>query len=281
MNPVTKILTTLLFGAAIASAQTLVTVNGSAITQNAVDTELMQATQGRFNEVPEEKRAEFREQVLQQLIAKELVYGDAKKTGVLNSKEFKDEYKKLLEIGKRNIAIQVWQKQQLDKIKVSQKELKDYYVKNKAEFEVKESVHARHILVKEEADAKKIIAQLTPLKGEALKAKFIELAKSESTGPSGAQGGDLGTFVSGQMVPEFNKEVFSMKEGTVTPKPVKTQFGFHVIYLEDKNSASTRSFKEVSSVIDQRIKLEKFKTAVQAKMKLLKKEAKIVVNSEK
>jgi parvulin-like peptidyl-prolyl isomerase len=281
MNPVTKFLTTLLLGATIASANTLVTVNGTAITQNAVDTELMQATQGRFNEVPVEKRAQFRKQVLQQLIAKELVYGDAKKTGVLNSKEFKDEYKKLLEIGKRNIAIQVWQKQQLDKVKVSQKELKDYYNKNKSEFNVKESVHARHILVKEEADAKKIISQLKSLKGDKLKAKFIELAKSKSTGPSGVQGGDLGTFVSGQMVPAFNKEVFSMKVGTVTAKPVKTQFGYHVIYLESKNPANTRSFKEVSSTIEQRIKLEKFKVSVQAKMTTLKKKAKIVVNNKK
>lgn len=276
-----KILTTLALSAVVVSANTLVTVNGIAITQNAVDTELMQATQGRFNEVPAEKRAKFRKQVLQQLIAKELVYGDAKKSGVLNSKAFKSEYKKLLEIGKRNIAIQVWQKQQLNKVKVSDKELKNYYAKNKAEFNVKESVHARHILVKEEADAKKIIATLKSLKGDKLKAKFIELAKSKSTGPSGVQGGDLGTFVSGQMVPAFNKEVFSMKVGTVTAQPVKTQFGYHVIYLESKNSANTRSFKDVSSTIEQRIKLEKFKTSVQAKMKDLKKKAKIVINNKK
>ncbi len=281
MNPVTKILTTLIFGAAIASAHTLVTVNGSAITQNDVDTELMQATQGRFNEVPAEKRAEFRKQVLNQLIAKELVYSDAKKTGILNSKDFKTEYKKLLEIAKRNIAIQVWQKKQLEKVKVSQKELKDYYNKNKAEFNVKESVHARHILVKDEATAKKIIKELSGLKGDKLKAKFIELAKAKSTGPSGAQGGDLGTFVSGQMVPAFNKAVFSMKVGTVTSKPVKTQFGYHIIYLEEKNPAKVRSFKEVAPVIEQRIKLEKFKAAVQAKMKELKKKAKIVVNKKK
>jgi len=276
-----KILTTLVLGVTIASAHTLVTVNGTPITQNAVDTELMQATQGRFNEVPAEKRAEFRKQVLQQLIAKELVYEDAKKSGVLNSKTFKSEYKKLLEIGKRNIAIQVWQKQQLDKVKVSTKELKDYYAKNKAEFNVKESVHARHILVKTEAEAKKIIASLKSLKGDKLKAKFIELAKSKSTGPSGAKGGDLGTFVSGQMVPAFNKAVFNMKVGTVTAQPVKTQFGYHIIYLESKNPAKVRSFKDVASVIEQRIKLEKFKTAVQAKMKELKKKAKIVVNKKK
>ena len=113
MNNVTKFLATLMFSAAVAGAQTLVTVNGSAITQEDVDTELMQATQGRFNQVPVDKQAEFRKQVLQQLVAKELVYSDAKNTGVLNSKDFKREYKKLLEIAKKNIAIQVWQKNSL------------------------------------------------------------------------------------------------------------------------------------------------------------------------
>jgi len=281
MNKVTKLLTTLMFSAAVASAQTLVTVNGSAITQEDVDTELMQATQGRFNQVPADKQLQFRKQVLQQLIAKELVYSDAKKTGVLNTKDFKTEYKKLLEIAKKNIAIQVWQKQQLDQVKVSKKEMKDYYNKNKEEFNQKESVHARHILVKEEADAKKIIAQLKPLKGEALKNKFISLAKSKSTGPSGPKGGDLGSFVSGQMVPAFNDTVFKMKVGTATARPVKTQFGYHIIYLEDKKPASTRTFKEVKSVIEQRLQLEKFKTAVKAKMKKLEKSAKIVVNKKK
>jgi peptidyl-prolyl cis-trans isomerase C len=280
MNKATKFLTALMFSATLAGAQTLVTVNGSEITQNDVETELMQATQGRFNEVPADKQLEFRKQVLQQLIAKELVYGDAKKTGVLNSKEFKEEYKNLVEIAKKNIAIQVWQKQQLDKIKVSDKEMKDYYDKNKEEFNEKESVHARHILLKEEADANAVIAELKPLKGEALKDKFIELAKTKSTGPSGPKGGDLGFFVSGQMVPEFNEAVFKMKVHTATEAPVKTQFGYHVIYLEEKKAAATRAFAEVKSVIDQRLKLEKFKTAVKAKMQTLEKEAKIVANKK-
>jgi len=275
MNKVTKLLTTLLFSATVAGAQTLVTVNGAAITKQDVDTELMQATQGRFNEVPAEKQAEFRKQVLKQLIAKELVYGDAKKTGILNSKEFKAEYNKLLEIAKKNIAIQVWQKRELGKVKVSDKELKDYYNKNKEEFKVKESVHARHILVKEEADAKKIISELKSLKGDKLKKKFMALAKTKSTGPSGPQGGDLGFFVKGQMVPAFNEKVFSMKVGTVTKAPVKTQFGYHIIYLEEKKPANVRTFKDAKAVIEQRLKLEKFKVSIQAKMKELNKKAKI------
>jgi len=112
MNIATKIVTTLLLGSALLSGQTLVTVNGTAISQADVDTALMNATQGRFNEVPVEKQAEFRKQVLQQLVAKELVYGDAEKTGILKSKEFKDEYKKVQERVKKELAIQVWQKKE-------------------------------------------------------------------------------------------------------------------------------------------------------------------------
>ena len=95
MNKITKLIATFLFAASVASATTLVTVNGVKITQKDVDTELMNATQGRFSQVPADKQAEFRKQVLEQLMIKELVYGDAKKTGVLKSKEFKTEFKKV------------------------------------------------------------------------------------------------------------------------------------------------------------------------------------------
>ncbi len=275
MTKTTKFLYTLLFAATLSGAQTLVTVNGSAITQEDVDSALMNATQGRFNQVPADKQAEFRQQVLQQLIGTELVYGDAKKTGVLKSKEFKDEYVKVQERVKKQLAIQVWQKQQLDNVKVSNKELKKYYGKNKDEFNEKESVHARHILVKTEDEAKKIVLELKSLSGNALKDRFIALAKSKSTGPSGPKGGDLGYFAQGQMVPAFNDTVFKMKVGTVTKTPVKTQFGFHVIYLEDKKNSTVRKFDEVKTVIEQRMKMEKFKSVMKVKMDKLQKQATI------
>lgn len=269
-----RVLTTLLLAGSIASAQTLVTVNGTAISQNDVDTALMNATQGRFNQVPADKQVEFRKQVLESLIAKELIYGDAKKTGVLDSKDFKNEYEKVQQRVKKELAIQVWQKNELDKVKVSDKELKSYYDKNKEEFNEKESVHARHILVKTEAEANSVISELKSLKAEALKSKFIELAKSKSTGPSGPKGGDLGYFAQGQMVPEFNAKVFSMNVGTVSA-PVKTQFGYHVIYLEDKKDKKTRAFTEVKSFIDQRLKMEKFKNVMKTKMEQLQAKATI------
>lgn len=274
MMKMTKIVATLLLTSTLVSATTLVTVNGTQITQQDVDTALMNATQGRFNQVPAEKQAEFRKQVLEQLIAKELVFGDAQKTGVLNSKDFKDEFAQVQDRVKKELAIQVWQKLQLDKVEVSDKELKNYYDKNKEEFNEKETVHARHILVKTEEEAKNIVKSLKSLKGEALKAKFIDEAKAKSTGPSGPKGGDLGYFAQGQMVPEFNDKVFSMKVGAVS-EPVKTQFGYHVIYLEDKKAKKTLAFTEVKSFIEQRLKMEKFKVVMQDKMLELKNKATI------
>lgn len=273
MKLATKFLSALLLTGVIASANTLVTVNGKAITQEAVDTELMNATQGRFNQVPVEKQAQFRQQVLQQLIAKELIYGDAQKTGILKTKDYKEEYKKLEERMKKELAIQVWQKKVVDGIKISDATLKDYYNKNKEEFNEKEAVHARHILVKEEADAKAIINELKPLSGQKLQTKFEALAKEKSTGPSGPKGGDLGFFAQGQMVPAFNDKVFTMKVGTITMSPVKTQFGYHIIYLQEKKNAATKSFAEVKPAIEQRLKMEKFKSVMQDKMKALEKKA--------
>jgi len=267
------LLSGLLLSGSIAAAQTLVTVNGKPITQEDVNTELMSATQGRVNQIPADRLATFKKQVLQQLIGKEIIYDNAKKSGILNSPEYKTEYNKLLNRMKKELAIQVWQKKLLDSIKISNKELKDYYNKNKDEFKEKESVHARHILVKTKAEAEKIISELKNLHGQKLKEKFIELAKKDSTGPSGAKGGDLGYFTKGQMVPAFNNKVFSMKKGTVTMQPVKTQFGYHVIYLEDKKPAMEKSFNDVKTFIEQRLKMEKFKKVFKEKMDELQKKA--------
>jgi len=275
MKTRTKILSAILLAGSLLNAQGLVTVNGVEITQKDVDTELMNATQGRFNQVPADKQAEFRKQVLDQLVAKELVFGDAKETGILKSKEFEEEYEKVKERIKKELAIQVWQKKELDKVVVSEKELKEYYDKNKEEFNEKESVHARHVLVKTEEEAKAVIAELKSLKGEALKNKFIETATAKSTGPTGEKGGDLGYFAQGQMVPAFNDKVFSMEVGTITAEPVQTQFGYHVIYLEDKKPETARAFTEVKSFIDQRLKMEKFKTVMKTKMEALQKKATI------
>lgn len=101
-----------------------------------------------------------------------------------------------------------------------------------------EEVHARHILLKTEDEAKAVIAELD--KG----VDFVELAKKKSTGPSASTGGDLGFFGRGQMVPVFEKTAFELEKGTYTAAPVKSQFGYHVIKLEDRRESAAPTFAE-------------------------------------
>lgn len=257
-----------------AFGQTLATVNGNKITSTEVNQLLMEGTQGRFNQLPQDKQQELTKRIVDGLIAQELVYEDAKKSGVLKSKDFKTDLAEVMKRVKKQLAAKLWEKKQFDKIKVSKKDVSKYYKENKSEFVEKERVHARHILVKTDVEARELVGELKPLKGTALESKFIQLAKDNSTGPSAPKGGDLGWFPKGQMVPEFNDAVFKMKVGTISA-PIKTQFGYHIIYLEGKTNAKTLTLKEVSSFIEQNLKMEKFKEVMISKMKKLKDSAKI------
>ncbi|WP_345969159.1 MULTISPECIES: peptidylprolyl isomerase [Sulfurimonas] len=258
-----------------ASAAVLATVNGKTITSEEVNAVLMEGTQGRFTSLPKEKQDELQQRVVEGLVMQELVYEEAKKEGVLESAKYKKEYDDIVARIQKQLAAKVWQENLLEGIKVSDKEIKAYYDGHGDEFEQKEKVHARHILVKTEDEAKKIISGMKSLKGDKLKEKFIEDAKAKSTGPSGPKGGDLGFFQQGQMVPEFNDAVFSMKVGTITPEPVKTQFGYHVIYLEEKQAGKKATLDEAKPFIEQRLKQEKFQKEMEAKTKALKNAAKI------
>lgn len=256
-------------------AATVVTVNGKNITDTEIQEVLMQGTQGRFNQLPEDKKIEMSQKVVDGLISQELVYADAKKEGVLESTEYKNELAKVLERVKVQLASKVWEKRQFDKVKVNAKDIKAYYKANPEEFTEKSKVRASHILVKTEAEAKAIIKEIGSLKDGALNAKFAELAKTKSTGPSGPKGGDLGFFGQGQMVPAFNDAAFAMKKGEITKTPVKSQFGYHVILVTDKQEAKNLSFDEVKGFIEQKLKVEAFKEQMQNKMEELKKKATI------
>lgn len=257
-------------------AGTVVTVNGKNITDAEVQEVLMQGTQGRFNQLPPEKKAELANRVVDGLISQELIYSDAKKTGVLKSAEYKKELEAVLERVKMQLASKIWEKREFDKIKISDKDIEAYFKSHPEEFNEKEKVRASHILVKTESEAKALIKELKGLKDGALSTKFAELAKSKSTGPSGPKGGDLGFFAKGQMVPAFNDAAFSMKKGTITTTPVKSQFGYHVILVTDKQAAKKLPLKEVKGFIQQKLQVETFKEKMAAKMEELKKNAKIV-----
>ena len=109
-----------------------------------------------------------------------------------------------------------------------------------------EEVKARHILVETEEEAREIIVKLEE------GADFAELAKEHSTGPSGPDGGDLGYFERGAMVPEFGDAAFAMEPGTHTADPVKTDFGWHVILVEDKRTTEP-TFEELEPQLRQEL----------------------------
>lgn len=263
--------------AAAVYAGTVATVNGKNISDAEVQEVLMQGTQGRYNQLPAEKQAELSQRVIDGLITQELIFADAKKEGILESAEYKQELAKVMERVEVQLASKVWEKRQFDKVKVSEKDIKAYFKAHPEEFSEKEKVRASHILLKTEAEANDIIKELSALKGASLNTKFAEVAKSKSTGPSGPKGGDLGFFGQGQMVPSFNDAAFSMKKGEMTKTPVKSQFGYHVILVTDKQAGKDLPFEEVKGFIEQKLKVEAFKEQMEAKMEALKKKATISI----
>ncbi|MEP4032103.1 peptidylprolyl isomerase, partial [Roseibium polysiphoniae] len=130
---------------------------------------------------------------------------------------------------------------------VSDDDLKAAYEKEYADFEGPEEMKARHILVKEKAEAEAVIEQLEG------GADFAELAKEKSTGPSGPNGGDLGFFAKGQMVPAFEEAALKLETGSFTDEPVETQFGWHVILLEEKRRQEKPTFEAVSANLRQQL----------------------------
>jgi len=264
---ISSIVSSLIAGSLFAG--NVASVNGENITEADINAFLAPIAKGaKFEMLPKEAK----EKLINQIIEKKLLTKYATKSGIQNTKEFKE----TLESLKDDLSLELWMKKEFDKVSVSDKDAQSYYKENKeASFKQEAKVKARHILVKTEEEAKEIIAELK--KAKDLKEKFITLAKDKSTGPSGANGGDLGFFSEKQMVPEFSKEAFSLKVGDVSSKPVKTQFGYHVIFVEDKQKGGYVAFEEIKDKIKQAIQMEKFKESTQKKAKELKSKAKIEI----
>ncbi len=252
-----------------AFAKVLATVNGKKITEE--DVAPIVAQTGRsFDQLPKE----IQKKVLDQAIERELLKEEALKSGVQSSKE----YKEALERIKKDLAFEIWMKKKFNEIKVSDSEARSFYDKNIEKFKRPEMVHARHILVKSESEAKDIINILKKTPKDKLKQKFIELAQKKSVGPSGRRGGDLGYFARGQMVKPFSQAAFSLKPGEFTKKPVKTQFGYHIIYVEDKKPAKTVEFNKVKERIKAQLRMKKFQEWIKKEAQNLKSKANISKN---
>jgi peptidyl-prolyl cis-trans isomerase C len=128
---------------------------------------------------------------------------------------------------------------------VSDQKVKERYDATIANKPGEEEVHARHILVASEDEAKKLIAQLKS------GADFAQLAKEHSTDPGAAQGGDLGWFKKSDMLPEFAAAAFALQPGQITDTPVHTQYGWHVIKVEGRRQAPPPSFEQARGQLRQ------------------------------
>jgi len=265
----TSLLAIAVMATSVVASDILVTVNGKNVTKQEAQQFVAAAQQGaQFAQLDKAQQEMIKQRLVEKILFTEL----AKKEGVENDADFKSAIAKI----KEELLVNIWMKKQLDNTLVSDSEAKEFYEKNKTKFKQPESVNASHILVKTEDEAKAIIKELKPLKDAALKEKFVVLAKAKSTGPSGPKGGDLGTFTQGQMVPEFSKAVWALKDGTVTLEAVKTQFGYHIIYLEKKNTAIALPYDAVKEKIIVSLKQKQFAVKIAEVAKELKSKAKIV-----
>jgi peptidyl-prolyl cis-trans isomerase C len=257
-------LVTLTFSSLAFANGTYGTVNGQQITKEDIN-KVIRNPKVNFDTLP----AETQKKVIDQVIDTKLLSQNALKSGIKNEKSFKDALKKL----EAELALEIWMQKKSKEIKISEKEMKDFYSKNKDKFTQKAILKARHILVANEKDAKDIISQLS--KSKNLKNDFIKLAQEKSTGPSGKNGGDLGWFEPKQMVPEFSKAASALKKGTFTKKAVKTQFGYHVIFLEDKKDEGVASYDDAKLKLQQVLAQEKFLQSVRSVVKDLRNKATI------
>ena len=206
-------------------------------------------------------RPQERRDALIEIMINMLVLADeAKKEKLDKSEEFDRRVEQLKARALRNFYIR-----KIIHPQITEKMAQDRYVELLARFEPQTQLRARHILLASEDEAKAVIKDLDSGKD------FIELAKTRSTGPSAPSGGDLGYFGADQMVAPFQEAAAKLKTGEYTKTPVKTQFGWHVIRLEDSRKEPAPTYEEALPEIQDQL----FNEIFQKKVDELRKQSKI------
>jgi len=223
-------------------AQNVATVNGKPIPAAKVDQVVKQVVaQGKATDSPQ-----LREAIKKDLIGREVLIQEADKQGVGTRPDVKN----AIDNARQSIIINAMLADYIKKNPVKDADIKAEYDKYKAQVGEKE-YHARHILVGTEDEAKQIIAKL---KGGA---KFEDLAKQSKDPGSAQNGGDLDWASPASFVPEFSKAMTSLQKGQITETPVKTQYGYHVIKLEDVRAAKVPPMEEVKQQIAESLQQRK------------------------
>lgn len=248
LAPVLLAVTTLFAGPGTAQTQeaetkVIGTFAGEPITTD--DLAITLAEMGdQFGQMPEDQKTFA---ALMALIDIKLLAAKAEAEGFADSQGYKNRIKFLSD---RALHNELFRKQVVETIDAE--EVRARYDKEVAATPPSNELNAAHILVETEEEANAVIEELE--RG----ADFAELAKTKSTGPSGANGGDLGYFGKGRMVPEFEAAAFALDVGSYTKEPVKTQFGYHVILAKDLRPVQPPAFEEVEQQIRSAFLREKY-----------------------
>ena len=232
-------------------------------------------TLGEFNQlwdqIPENSKLQLtKRNVLDQIISEKLLIQEAKNRGLEQDKDVLEQIKNTTE----QILVQsLIEKEIIGKVKVDDQEALTYYEENKDNFITKEQVYLYNILVETEEVAKDIL--------EKLKAggDFIEIAKEKSTGPSAAQGGDLGYISKGDLIPEIENDVFALEIGSISDI-IKSEYGFHILKVTDKKPEVLKTFEEVKEEIVKTLLSTKQKEAFDNLLEELKSQVTIEINEE-
>ena len=238
-----------------AAAQNIALVNNKPVPKGRLDTLLAQAQRSGQQVTPE-----VQQQARDQVVLREIFAQEAEKRGIGAGVDFRAQ----MELARQSILIRELFEDYKKKNPVSDEAAKVEYDKFRAQATGVE-YRARHILVEKEDEAKALIVQI---KGGA---KFEDLAKKSSKDPgSGANGGDLDFAKADSYVPEFGEALAKLKKGEMTEVPVKTQFGFHIIRLDDTRDATFPPFEDVKGQLKQRleqVKMQTFQDELRSKAK--------------
>ncbi|HYD33728.1 MAG TPA: peptidylprolyl isomerase [Methylophilaceae bacterium] len=239
------------------AADNVATVNGKPIKQSLYDYIVKEAN-ARGQNIDENTR----KVIVDKLIASELVFQEAQRQGI----DKHPDYLAKQELTNRELLVNTYLQDYLKKNPVSEADIRAAYDKYKTEVGNKE-YSARHILVATEAEAKDIITQLG--KG----ADFAKLAKEKSLDPgSKEKGGDLGWFSLGSMVKQFSEAVTKLPKGSYTQTPIQTQFGWHVIKLENSRDLQPPAYEKVKEGLQKQLQqrqLEKLLSDLRSKAKIV------------
>lgn len=288
------------------------TIDGKAITVAEIDKQIKQKPNYAYimDQVQNDptRLTELRRNVLNGIVNRELLIGAAESSKAVDQKDIDKSVAGVIEgyggeakltellksigtdyptfraeIAKDFLISNYIEKVLLKDMKISDEELKKAFQAHPEKYVTAEKVRARHILIKveknaSEAEVKAAESKVAELKKEISKpgGDFAEVAKKNSQCPSAPQGGDLGEFERGMMVPEFEKAAFGAKIGEVS-EPVRTDFGFHLIKVESKQEAAKPDFDKARAQIEKDVTEKKREALVQAKLNDLRKEHQVTI----